>query len=410
MAANTTFLFVSIDGMTDPLGQSQVLPYLIGLSQKGYKIGIVSCEKRTNWSINHSVVESILKKAGISWTFSFYHAGLPFISQYRNFCALKQQVSKMLAFQNERTILHCRSYLPGLIGLHFKQKFKIRFIFDMRGFWADERIEGGIWKKSNPIGALLYAYFKNKEKAMLREADSIVSLTKKAKDIILDWQLGIAVSKIHVIPCCADLKHFSNSSLDSGKLNHLKNSLPQLSGKFVLCYVGSLGTWYMADEMLQFFQVLTNKVNAVFLCITKDDPHLVLDAASKQEIPLEKITVVSASRDEMPSYIALSSASIFFIKPSFSKSASSPTKMGELLSMGIPVVTNSGVGDVDDIVTKSQCGILVRGFNENDYRIVADELVENINLYQKNTVSTAHQFFSLNEGIDRYSKIYNSFN
>jgi glycosyltransferase involved in cell wall biosynthesis len=409
MAVNTTFLFVSIDGMTDPLGQSQVIPYLIGLSQKGYKIGIVSCEKRTNWNTNHTVVESLLKKADISWTFSFYHTGLPFISQYRNFRALQQQASKMLAFQNERAVLHCRSYLPGLIGLHFKRKFNIRFIFDMRGFWADERIEGGIWKKSNPIGALLYAYFKNKEKAMLREADSIVSLTKKAKSIILN-NLNIEESKIHVIPCCVDLMHFSHHSVEQISLASIKKRHPQLEGKFILSYVGSLGTWYMADEMLQFFKVLTNKVNAVFLCITKDDPHLVLDATSKQGIPLEKITVVSASRDEMPSYIALSSASIFFIKPSFSKSASSPTKMGELLSMGIPVVTNSGVGDVDDIVTKSQCGILVRGFNENDYRIVADELVENINLYQKNTVSTAHQFFSLNEGIDRYSKIYNSFN
>ncbi len=30
-------LYISYDGMTDPLGQSQVLPYLKGLAKKGYK-------------------------------------------------------------------------------------------------------------------------------------------------------------------------------------------------------------------------------------------------------------------------------------------------------------------------------------------------------------------------------------
>ena len=31
--------------MTDPLGQSQVIPYLQGLSKKGYQFYLLSCEK-----------------------------------------------------------------------------------------------------------------------------------------------------------------------------------------------------------------------------------------------------------------------------------------------------------------------------------------------------------------------------
>src|SRR5438874_2415318 len=38
-------LFISYDGMTDPLGQSQVIPYLANLSKFGYRFTIFSCDK-----------------------------------------------------------------------------------------------------------------------------------------------------------------------------------------------------------------------------------------------------------------------------------------------------------------------------------------------------------------------------
>ena len=38
-------LYISYDGMTDPLGRSQVLPYLQGLSERGHEITLLSCEK-----------------------------------------------------------------------------------------------------------------------------------------------------------------------------------------------------------------------------------------------------------------------------------------------------------------------------------------------------------------------------
>ena len=52
--------------------------------------------------------------------------------------------------------IHCRSYLPGLIALKLKKKFACPFIFDMRGFWADERVDGGMWNLKNPVFKLVY--------------------------------------------------------------------------------------------------------------------------------------------------------------------------------------------------------------------------------------------------------------
>ncbi len=410
MTNNKTFIFVSIDGMTDPLGQSQVLPYLVGLASKGNKIGIVSCEKKGNWKLHHKIIEKITSEANISWDYSFYKTGKPFISQQQNFKSLKKIVFRKIKDTESQTILHCRSYLAGLIGLKAKQKFNTGFIFDMRGFWADERIEGGIWKKSSPIGAYLYKYFKKKEKEMLVNSDAIISLTNKAKSIILNWNLGINDSKITVIPCCADLDHFSKNNIEEKQFITFQSKFPQLKNKFVLSYVGSLGTWYMADEMLEFFKVLSDKIDSHFLIITKDSEELVHKAAIKHHVSLDKVTVISSSRAEMPYYISLSSASLFFIRPSFSKSASSPTKMGELLSMQVPVVTNAGVGDVDSIIDETKCGVIVSNFNKREYQQAVSDLLENRNLYMSNTVTAASSYFSLQDGIEKYASVYNSFN
>ena len=407
MANTKTFIFVSIDGMTDPLGQSQVLPYMIGLAKKGNAITIVSCEKIENWNQHHQTIESIVKEAGITWDYCFYKTGKPFVSQLQNYLALKKLTASKAT---SNTVLHCRSYLAGLIGLHCKNKFYSGFIFDMRGFWADERIEGGIWNKSNPIGSYLYSFFKKKEKDLLIHSDAIISLTHKAKLIILNWSLGINESKINVIPCCADLNHFSKVNINESHLTLIQDKYPQLNNKFVLSYVGSLGTWYMADEMLEFFNVLSEKIDSHFLIITKDSETLVHEAAAKHDVALDKLTVVSSSRADMPYFISLSSVSLFFIKPSFSKSASSPTKMGELLSMQVPVITNAGVGDVDSIIHETSCGVIIPDFNKKEYQQAVSDLLENRNLYTSNTVTAAYTYFSLKDGVEKYASVYNSFN
>ncbi len=59
----TTSVFLSYDGMTDPLGQSQVLPYLEGLAASGHRIHIVSAEKSTNSTASEMLLEREFKRA-----------------------------------------------------------------------------------------------------------------------------------------------------------------------------------------------------------------------------------------------------------------------------------------------------------------------------------------------------------
>ena len=76
--------------------------------------------------------------------------------------------------------------------------------------------------------------------------------------------------------------------------------------------------------------------------------------------------VASAPRD-VSRYLAAADAGLAFIKPCFSKLASSPTKYAEYLGCGLPLIINAGVGDSNALVREHNAGVLIDGFTEADY-------------------------------------------
>jgi glycosyltransferase involved in cell wall biosynthesis len=402
---NKQIIFISIDGLTDPLGQSQILPYLTGLAQIGYRVTIVSCEKDHNFVKNKETIVSILKAADIKWIYCFYNDKIPLLSQWLNFKKLKQLAVKTVKYGDTDSIIHCRSYLPAMIGLHLKQKYGTKFIFDMRGFWANERVDGQIWNLSNPIHKTLYNYFKRKEKILITEADYIVTLSQKGKTIVTDWLPDSSQKLIEVIPCCVDTNHFLISTPE--EKSTLRKKVGIADDSFVAGYLGSIGTWYMLDEMLDFFIALKQKKkSAILFFVTQDNEKTIWEAAKKKNLDISSIRIVSSKRDEVPKYIATFNVALFFIKPLFSKQGSFPTKMAEVLACGIPVITNAGVGDCDEIINENKCGLLVNDFTKEEY----NKAVENIDQLTQKSPETLRKValdkFSLKDGVESYRKIY----
>lgn len=402
-------LFISYDGLTDPLGQSQIIPYLAGLSKKGYEIHILSCEKKDNFEKQNKIISETLDKHNITWHKIFYHKNPPILSTLFDVYKLNKKALLLYGKFNYQ-IIHCRSYLPALIGLNLKKKYPIKFIFDMRGFWADERVDGNLWNLNNPVYKWIYNYFKKKEKEFLLNADAIISLTDAGKMEMLSWKLGekSIEQKIHIIPCCVDLQLFSNEYKNSQNQQTLKKHLKIVDSDFVLTYLGSIGTWYMLDEMLQFYKQLQSKrKNAKFLFVSPHSSHKEIEKGiSKYNLPQENIMIVEASRKDVPLYLSISSYSIFFIKPVYSKMSSSPTKQAEIMAMGIPVICNSNIGDTNQIVERYNSGILTKTFDNISFNDIMDKM-DNIKFDEIELRKGAIEYFSLEEGVRKYLNIYN---
>ncbi|TAH29923.1 MAG: glycosyltransferase [Cytophagales bacterium] len=388
-------LFISYDGMTDTLGQSQVLPYLVGLSQLGYQITIVSAEKKENFEKRKDIIEQITQNASIDWQYIFYTKKPPIFSTLYDVYRLKKKV-KIICKEKNIKILHCRSYISALIGLALQKKMQVKFLFDMRGFWADERVDGGLWNLKNPLFRKVYHFFKEKEKQFIQKADYIISLTHEAKKEIESWHLK-EKHNIEVIPCCVDINVF-----DYQKTSHIPKNKD-----FTISYLGSLGTWYMLPEMIDLFKVIKEKyVNAHFLLITPDSPTLVEEEISKKNLDKKDFTIQSAERKEVPQLLAKSHLNLFFVKPAYSKKASSPTKMGEVLAAGLPIIANTNVGDNQYLFEKYNCGVLLDEFSTKEYNNITNQIEKILTIPKENLKNIAEEYFSLEKGIRKYANVY----
>ena len=395
-------LYISYDGMTDPLGQSQVIAYLIGLSKFGYEFHILSFEKIEKLEENKSDIGNLLKKNNIQWFPQTFHKNPPIISKLYDKLIIKYKAKK-LHEQHQYSLIHCRSYLAAEVGLYLKRKTGVKFLFDMRGFWADEKADGGAWNRKNWFWNSVYLFYKKKEKQFIEESDFIISLTHKAKKEIGKWPFYNRKTPIEVIPCCADMKHFS--LIDDIKKRNARRKLNISESRFVLSYLGSLGAWYMLEEMLDFFLCLLKiEKDAIFLILTNNDLQDVMEKVLSKGISQRNFVVMNVLYKEVPYYMYASDLSISFIKPVYSKMSSSPVKIGEILSMGIPLVM-SDIGDANRIHDNGGA-LMVEEFTNKAYMNAIKSFFKD---YKKDSIflrSLASDFYSLESGVNDYNLVY----
>jgi glycosyltransferase involved in cell wall biosynthesis len=160
--------------------------------------------------------------------------------------------------------------------------------------------------------------------------------------------------------------------------------------------------------MLDFFGKLRsesgNQRKVKFLFLTMEH-NVVRNAVKERRLDERDFVITSCPRAEVPKYISICDASIFFIIPTYSKKASAATKMGEIMAMGKPVITNTGWGDVEEIIPKSEAGVLVSELSANGYQEAISQL-NNSKFDAQNIRRQAAELFSLQKGVDLYAEIY----
>ena len=118
--------------------------------------------------------------------------------------------------------------------------------------------------------------------------------------------------------------------------------------------------------------------------------------------------IYSATHTEVPRLMARMDAALFFIKPVFSKKASTPTKLGEFLGCGIPCLGNVGVGDMTSVLEGEKVGVSIKAFDDQSITSGLHcllKLVEDRDTPAR-CVAAAQKHFSLIEGVHKYEMIY----
>lgn len=386
-------LYISYTGALQPLGESQVVAYLERLA-RDHRIHLLTFERPADLSDvdRMAAMSSRLDSAGIGWTPLRYHRGIGPASTAWD-VARGRRAAVRIARSIDADVVHCRSYVPGMMGLHVKRRTGARFLFDMRGFWVDERVDGGMWRKDGP----LYRIGKQYERAFYRGADAIVSLTEAGARIVREdvARLG-GTAPCTVIPTCADLERFA---LRSGRRE----------GPLTIGYLGSAGTWYRFDDTARAIAHLFRlRPDARLVIANRSEHELIRTSLERHGVPADRYEILSLTPTEVPRFLDGVDATVFFIKQTYSKTASAPTKLAEFLASGIPCLVNHGVGDMGEIVEAERVGAAVHSFDDvtlldGVQRLLNDLEDEGLPVRCRDT---SERLFSVERGVRGYDLIY----
>jgi glycosyltransferase involved in cell wall biosynthesis len=387
-------LYISYDGMLEALGQSQVLPYLRGLAGRGAAITLLSFEKAParKRSQDVSALRASLAAQGIEWVSRAYHKRplLPAtLFDVLNGLLIALALGRTRRFQ----IVHARSHVAAVIAWLLKGLLGTRFIFDLRGFLADERLEGGLWSERS----LPYRLVKGMEQKFLSDADEVITLTERARELLRDWPGG-GPRSVTVIPTCVDLARFPS----------LGSSIPLGGRAPVLAYAGSLGTVYELDAMLRFFLCLRRRLPEARLLMLTSFRNELDSALRRIPVPAAALAVDFVPPGQVGERLAGCDAGLIFCKPGLGRLASCPTKVAEYLALGLPVVINDAIGDARQLIGDNGVGVVLSDFQESSCEKAADQLMD---LWKDRELAArcrrvAEQSLSLDLGVDRYWVLY----
>jgi glycosyltransferase involved in cell wall biosynthesis len=399
-------LFISYNGMLDPLGQSQVLPYLRELAKRGVRFTLLSFERAKAFTPEGvrqcEQLRQQLQTQGIEWHWLRYHQRPSIPATFYDVMAGYRKAGALVR-RNRIEMVHARSHSPATIALGLKRRFGIKMIFDLRGLMAEEYVDAGHWRE----GDLPYRLTKAAERRILTATDGIVTLTERIWPIIKEWK-GLRGRAVHheVIPCCANLSLFRFSEEERAR----RRTELGLEDKLTMVYLGSLDGWNLSAETADFFATfLKHNRKAHLLWLTTGSHDRVRELMRARNVEPDNFSVRAVGSGEVPSYLASADVGLAFVKRCVSRIASSPTKNGEYLACGLPLVISAGVGDSDLLINEWKAGVLVEDFSEGEFLRAGREIEKIVRgpEVREKARSVAEKVFNLETiAAERYASLY----
>jgi glycosyltransferase involved in cell wall biosynthesis len=358
-------VYVTHDSLSEGIGMSQIVPVVVGLSNCGWKVGIISCEK---FSPPSDILE-LLSKNDIAWKpLNFGKMGAS--------GGLGRLVRIAIRLPRSRAY-HCRGDLAAVaVSLRTRKPF----LWDVRSLWIDQKqVMGTMDSKSYVV-----FFAKKLERIAAKNAAAISTLTE-AVFPILRKRHSFIVQPNFVVPTCTDLKKFSF------KENQPKKKKLLLSGVF--------NDYYDIPATREFISEFRRKESLeVVWC------HGFEAVKSTLGVGEDEIKVLR--QFELPEEIESSSFGLALCKTDIGDSLKGvmPTKVAEFLAVGRPVVVSKGIGDLESLLLTTGTGVVVEG----DGRKAVLEILSLVS--DPHTAvrcrKLAEEHFSMEKAITTYESIF----
>jgi hypothetical protein len=397
-------LYVTPNGILEPLGYSQVARVLFGLARRGFRYHLLSLERAKDVDdlVKMAEVSAQLATHGISWTWRRYDARSTATSVTNNLAWLMRMATE-LRYRKKIRLLHARGYHAGLIGLTLRRATRLPYLFDARGRWVDERIAAGRWFAKQ--GTQLVA--RGLERSLYRNASALVTLTRlHAQDIEAGVFGGHRGQEVSVIPTCADYDDF-NLERRAAPAAELPNALRALGSRPILALVGSKNPSYRYDASLELARRVMGRRPDVHLLVLTAQQDVIRKDVVSSGIELSRTTILTAAHADMPRFLARIDWAIQLLSEDVAKRGSMPTKLAEFFAAGVRPIHYGCNGEVTGWVRTAGSGYVLGDLSDAELDKAATFVAESPTsakmLADARASTEAH--FALESGIARYEAL-----
>ena len=394
MKKNST-LYLSRNGLLEPLGQSQVFAYLRGLS-RDYNITLITYEKDEDWADKARLQKARrdCKDLGIRWLPQHFRQRPKIVAPAFSMIRMVWLVRREVRRRGIR-LIHARSNIPAATALAVSWMTGVPFLFDLRSLFPEELITARRMRR----GSFLHRAIIWAERVCLAKSAAVISQTHVAVNHLKSvYPTELKNQRLVMIPTCADLDRFS-PPLD-------RPSGPTVHG----CIGTILSGWFRTDWLAAWLSaVAQNDTDARFEIVTRDDADRVRVALDPMNKFGDRLMIGPRPSEEMPAAVRGHDLTVmFYAGGEVSELGRSPTRMAEVLGCGLPVVANEGVGDVADIIRRYNVGVVVKDGSQAAMMAALDELkaLRSDPDLPSRCRKAAEEVFSLQAGTEAYRKLY----
>ena len=362
--------YLSMDPIASTVGYSQVLAYVERLALLGVSVDLVTFEESVDTDLQERLTD-----VGVVWR------PLRF-GRHGAVGGLTRVVRAARAIRAAE-LVHARSDLAAAAVMLARVE---RWVWDVRSLWIDQKVATGVVRPGSPKEGVMRFI----ERRSAQRSSAVVTLTRSAIDQLDKRYDGVVSPKATVITTCVDLNRFAVSPFPPMPLRVLIS--------------GTLNRYYDVSSMLDLVAELRRRRPVEFVVASP--------FATDWEFELAGVdaTRISVTPGDMADLVASCHLGLSVCRDDagVSLKAAMPTKIGEFLACGRPVVVNPGLCDAAELLETSQCGV-VYGSSLRDRTAEAADLIE-ARLADARTPSRcrglAEDHFDLQRGVEQLVATY----